>query len=186
MSKIQNEIFLNLNDIKLAGRVLDMGYEGKGIIYRVLKNSISSLNHEEAAATLDRLAETQDCNWIYGSPDHMPFIDSSYDTVTAFFSFSYIRKKYIGNRIIKEISRVLSGSGKLYLWDINIKFSDIFLKRKISVKFPDSSYESYEINEFSFGRRFNINYIIPFIERYFVINQAKDMGNFFYIEAVKR
>jgi ubiquinone/menaquinone biosynthesis C-methylase UbiE len=182
----RNEIIVDLSNLKLNGKVLDMGYEGKGIIYRLLKNTVSSEEDDEAAITLDTSIKRDDCNWVYGNPVDMPFGNCSYDTVTVFFSFSYIRKKHIGKKVIEEISRILNECGKLYLWDINIKLSDILLRRKVLVMFPDNTSVSYGINKFSFGRRFNISFIIPFIERYFTINKAEDSGNYFYIEAVKK
>jgi len=163
-----------------------MGFDGKGIIYRALKNSIMYEDYEEAAITVEDGKDLDDYNWICGYPDSLPFEDGSFDTVVAFFSLSYINRKYIRNKTVREIHRVLKKNGKLYIWDINIGFLKFCLKRKLKVILPHNETVESEINANGRIGNYNMFSLIPVIKRYFDICEKKSFNTHFQIEAAKK
>lgn len=146
------------------------------------------VNEDFEEAAIAALSENgvDDCNWVYGYPDSLPFEDSSFDAVIAFFSLSYIKRKYIRNKAVKEISRILRNNGKLYIWDINIGLFSFCLKRKLEVILPHNDTVEMEIKGEGRISNYNVNSLIPVVKRYFHINESKNCVGHFIIEAAKK
>lgn len=122
--KTQN---INLNKLTVKGKILDIGGGGEGIIGQVLGDkvvAIDKLKEELEEAPVGPLKVVMDAK-------ELKFIDESFDSVTSFFTFMYIEKKY-HKQVFKEIHRVLKHDGRFKLWDTEIpKYKggkkDIFL-----------------------------------------------------------
>lgn len=61
----------------------------------------------------------------------LKFLDESFQTVTAFFSFMYFKGKSEQVKVFQEIARVLKPGGKFHLWDVDL------------VEKPETDKESY-------------------------------------------
>lgn len=186
MGRIENDIIVDLTDFSLQGEVLDMGFESKGAIYRALRQRILYDTHFETAASMDSCADIEDCQWVYGYPEKLPFKDNTFDAATAFFSISFLKRKYIRNKVIKEVARALKDGGKLYIWDMNTDFKLIKPKKKIKILLKGGEEIVLELKGDRVPRCFSLYSITPVISRYFKIVDEKDFGGHFYIEAVKK
>ena len=178
------EIIVDLRKLRIRDNVLDLCYKGKGVIYRALKD-IEAESNKEAAVTSGRLYKKDDCGFIYGNPSDLPFEDDSFDTVTAFFSLSYIERKYKRNKTIKEIKRVLKDKGRLYIWDIKRGIFNFSYKQKIRAIIPDGESILMDTGQNIVDHAYSINTILPVVKWNFKIAYVKDLNEYFYIEAEK-
>ncbi|MFW6025842.1 MAG: class I SAM-dependent methyltransferase [Candidatus Woesearchaeota archaeon] len=118
---------INLNNLTVQGKILDIGGGGEGIIGQVLGDkivSIDKLKEELEEAPEGPLKIVMDAK-------ELKFISESFNSVTSFFTMMYIKNKY-HKKVFKEIYRVLKPDGRFKLWDIKIpKYKggkkDIFL-----------------------------------------------------------
>lgn len=182
----RDDIIVNLKELKLNGDILDLGFEGKGVIYRAIKDRIPDDCSDETAVTVDTSDRIEDYDWVCGHPSDLPFKDSTFDAVTIFFSLSCIGKKSIRNKTIKEIARTLKRGGRIYIWDINVNIFCFGLKRKVKVLLPQSQSVRLDVEQTGYPGSFDLNTITPVVERYFIMCQKKNYGKYFYMEAVKR
>jgi Methylase involved in ubiquinone/menaquinone biosynthesis len=173
----RDKLIIDLRNLNIGGQVLDIGFQGKGIIYRALKEST-----DETAVTSDGEI-LNDYNWVYGYPGEFPFEGYSFDSVTAFFSFSIIRRRYMRNGTIREISRVLREGGKLYIWDSPVKAFGLGHSKTIKVLLPGSETEDFKLIHPGVGSGFDMDSMLPVIKRYFTIDKSINFGDYFYIEA---
>ncbi len=106
---------INLKGLECVGRVLDIGGGGEGIIGRIFPDrvvAIDPLESELAEASAGPLKIIMDGR-------DLKFLDDSFETVTSFFTFMYI-KVNDHRQIFQEIYRVLKPGGELILWDVTI------------------------------------------------------------------
>lgn len=179
-----NEIVIDLKNLNIRGEVLDLGFQGKGIIYRALKKPKTIDAHDETAAAVENAG---DYNWVCGYPDRLPFTDNSFDSIVSFFSLSIIRSNHLRRKTVKEISRVLRKNGKLYIWDNSVEKLSLGYKKEIKVLLPGDCSEKYQFRQFGIPKSFGIDSVLPVVSRYFTVNEYKDNGGYFYIcAAVKK
>jgi ubiquinone/menaquinone biosynthesis C-methylase UbiE len=99
-------------DFQAAGYILDIGGGGEGIIgqmkpSQVVAVDVSKRELEEApAGPLKIVMDATD----------LKFLDSAFDTATAFFSLMYMRPE-VQQRVFGEVFRVLSPGGRWMIWD---------------------------------------------------------------------
>ena len=101
-----------IDDIKAEGLILDIGGGGEGIIGQLLPDQVVSIDinkRELEEAPSDNLKIIMDAT-------DMKFIDNSFNTATAFFTFMYFNKE-IREKALTEIYRVLKPGGRLLVWD---------------------------------------------------------------------
>jgi ubiquinone/menaquinone biosynthesis C-methylase UbiE len=97
------------------GYILDIGGGGEGIIgqmkpAQVIAIDLSKRELEDApAGPLKIVMDATD----------LKFLDTSFDTVTAFFSLMYMRPE-IQQRVFAEVFRVLMRGGRWIIWDAAI------------------------------------------------------------------
>ncbi|MFW6247231.1 MAG: class I SAM-dependent methyltransferase [bacterium] len=110
--KTQN---VNLNNLTVKGKILDIGGGGEGIIGQVLGDkvvAIDKLKEELEEAPEGPLKVVMDAK-------ELKFLAKSFNSVTSFFTLMYIEKKY-HKQVFKEIYRVLKPDGCFKLWDTKI------------------------------------------------------------------
>ena len=107
---------INISEVKLNGRILDIGGGGSGIITRFKKNQVVAIDpFENEFGSVPDLGGLK----IIMDATDLKFLENSFESVTAFFTLMYIP---IENhlRVFEEIKRVLKKGGEFILWDVNI------------------------------------------------------------------
>lgn len=107
---------IDISEIKMEGRILDIGGGGEGIIGQVKKEQVIAIDKKKTE--LEEAKDTGYLKIIMDAKD-LKFLDDTFDTVTAFFSLMYVPAK--DHKIIfQEIRRVLKKGGEFLLWDVNM------------------------------------------------------------------
>jgi ubiquinone/menaquinone biosynthesis C-methylase UbiE len=109
-------IKINLGNINLNGRILDIGGGGEGVIGQLKGESVVSidLRESELKEALEA-GDTKSLKIVMDAKD-LKFLDDSFDTITAFFSIMYMPKRD-HSKIFEEIHRVLREEGEFIIWD---------------------------------------------------------------------
>jgi len=111
---------INLKDLKIKGKILDIGGGGEGIIGKIFKDKVVAIDPSK-----EELEEAADGPLkIVMDGTSLKFLDDTFVNATSFFTFMFIpNSKH--EAVIKEIYRVLKPDGKFYIWDIKIpKFDE--------------------------------------------------------------
>jgi ubiquinone/menaquinone biosynthesis C-methylase UbiE len=87
---------------------------------------------------------------------------------------------------LKEIARILRKNGKLFIWDMNITSLSFWKKIRINTKLPGNESAVFDIRCSGFPGSFDIETMIPIVQKYFILNELKDQGEYFYIEACRK
>ncbi|MFX1390469.1 MAG: class I SAM-dependent methyltransferase [Promethearchaeota archaeon] len=176
---------IDLSDIRLEGRILDIGGGGEGIIGQYKGDSVITIDKNKRE--LEEAPSIGDLKIIMDAND-LKFLNNSFETVTAFFSLMYIPIKE-HKQIFQEIYRVLKKDGEFVLWEVNIperKESDkkkflIFLKVKINDRLIETGYGT-KWNKVQDLRYFsNLGKSIGF-----KIVDSKEDNNIFYLRFKKQ
>ena len=104
---------VDLSQVILKGRILDIGGGGEGIIAQIKGESVVAIDPnkeelEEAPSKVD-LKIVMDAKYL-------KFLDNTFDTVTSFYTLMYIPKED-HKRVFQEIYRVLKNDGEFVIWD---------------------------------------------------------------------
>ncbi len=107
---------IDLSNVELNGRILDVGGGGEGIIGIYKGAQVIAIDRRKGE--LEKAADGNYLKIIMDAKD-LKFLDETFETVTAFYMFMYVPME---NRkeIFKEIHRVLKKGGELVLWDMVI------------------------------------------------------------------
>ncbi len=118
---------VDLSNITLNGKILDIGGGGQGIIGQFKGEQVIAIdpnkNELEEAPSSDGLKIIMDAK-------DLQFLDNTFDTATAFFTLMYIPKEE-HKTIFQEIHRVLKKNGEFTLWDATIPNRNIDDERYI-------------------------------------------------------
>lgn len=136
---VMGEQVVDLSNIELSGRILDIGGGGEGVIgqlggEKVVSIDIRRSELEEAIDNGDKRSLK-----IVMDARELKFLEETFDTVTAFFSMMYMMPSDHG-KVLQEIHRVLKPNGDFFLWDLTIpkrfdEKKDIFgIKLKVKIK----------------------------------------------------
>jgi ubiquinone/menaquinone biosynthesis C-methylase UbiE len=178
---------VDLTDINLEGRILDIGGGGEGVIgqFKGEKVVAIDLRKEELEESLNA-GDTESLKIIMDAKELM-FLDNSFDTVTAFFSMMYILPKD-HKSVFKEISRVLKPQGDLLIWDLIIPnrgnyekdYFGIMLEVKIGEKTIETGYAT------SWNKEQDIGYFIQLAGKIgFKITEQKLSKDYFFLRLRK-
>ena len=106
---------ITVNDFESSGYILDIGGGGEGII--------GLLKGEKVIAIDTRKKELEEAPdgplKIVMDARELQFLDNTFQTVTAFFSFMYI-KQSDRKKVLQEVHRVLAPGGDVFIWDVII------------------------------------------------------------------
>ena len=96
----------------IAGRILDLGGGGEGVIGRVYGRAVTAIDIcpdelEDAPGDFERICM---------DARRLEFPDGCFDSVTAFYFLMYL---FPGDRgaVFSEAARVLKSGGRMYIWD---------------------------------------------------------------------
>jgi len=107
---------IDLTDVELKGRILDIGGGGEAIIGLLKGELVVAIDRRKAE--LENAPSGDHLNIIMDAKD-LQFLDESFDTVTAFFTLMYVPlENHL--KIIQEIHRVLKKGGEFVIWDFPI------------------------------------------------------------------
>ncbi len=97
------------------GSIIDIGAGGEGVIAQVGGKRVTAIDirQDEIDEAFDK---APDANWMVADALNLPFEDEEFDNATSFFSGMYMSHKD-KEQAIKEIYRVLSLGGELWIWD---------------------------------------------------------------------
>jgi ubiquinone/menaquinone biosynthesis C-methylase UbiE len=107
---------LDLSNIALRGRILDIGGGGEGVIGQFKGEKVVAIDLR--ASELDEAAEGEYLKVIMDAKD-LKFLDQYFDTVTAFFSLMYILPSD-REKVFQECYRILKIGGEFVIWDLSI------------------------------------------------------------------
>ena len=126
---------IDLTDVELTGRILDIGGGGEGIIGQLKGERVVAIDRRES-----ELKEAGPGNYLKIIMDakDLKFLDESFDTATAFFTLMYVPIEN-HQKIFQEIHRVLKKGGEFVIWDFPIpkrephekEFYGLYLEVKI-------------------------------------------------------
>ncbi len=106
---------ISLQDLKIQGKILDIGGGGEGIIGKIFGDKVVAIdpNKKELEEAADGPLK------IVMDGTSLKFLDETFDSTTSFFTFMFIpNSKH--EAVLKEIYRVLKPGGKFYIWDVEI------------------------------------------------------------------
>ena len=102
---------VDLSGAHFAGRILDVGGGGEGIISRHSKGRVIAIDKRA-----DELAETPDFGTkIVMDACELGFIDEYFDTITCFYTLMYMDLLQI-RKFLKEAYRVSKTGAKFWIW----------------------------------------------------------------------
>lgn len=108
---------VDISKVELKGRILDIGGGGEGIIGQFKGKSVIAIDKLKS-----ELEEAPDGEYlkIIMNAQELKFLDSTFDTVTAFYMFMYVPSD-LRPKIFEEIFRVLRSGGDFVIWDMVIR-----------------------------------------------------------------
>ena len=107
---------VDISNVDLKGRILDIGGGGEGIIGQYKGNSVIAI--DRLKSELEEAADGDYLKIIMDAQD-LKFLDDAFDTVTAFYMFMYVPLE-VRPKIFEEIFRVLKPGGEFVIWDMLI------------------------------------------------------------------
>lgn len=110
---------IDLRNIELNGRILDIGGGGEGVVGQLRGSNVVAIDLRKSELEESFEAGDKESLKIIMDAKDLKFLDNTFDTVTAFFSLMYVAKSD-HEQILKEIYRVLRDNGEFILWDLII------------------------------------------------------------------
>jgi ubiquinone/menaquinone biosynthesis C-methylase UbiE len=107
---------IDLSNIELKGRILDIGGGGEGLIGQFKGEQVVAIDPNRSE--LEEAKSTKDLKIIMDAKN-LQFLDNTFDTATAFFTMMYIPTAD-HKKVFEEIFRVLKKDGEFVLWDLTI------------------------------------------------------------------
>jgi len=156
------DIFINLENNKFHGEVLDVGILDNTIIKDLCVNNIEN----------ERI--------FYKSRN----IRKSIDTTVLFFSLNLFYTNIFKYRMIKLIHKSMNKNAEVYIWDINKPRKKIF-RKNIKMILPDKTIKSLKINNLNIISDNSFEKIRDLISKFFEIKEIRASDDVFFIKAVK-
>ena len=110
------QVELEVKDFESEGFILDIGGGGEGVIGRLKGKDVVAIDFR-----IEELEEAADCPLkIVMDARDLQFLDSSFNTATAFFSLMYLKTQVDQQKVLEEVWRVLKPGGYLHVWEIDL------------------------------------------------------------------
>jgi len=107
---------IDITDVELKGRILDIGGGGEGIIGLLKGERVIAIDKQKRE--LEEAPSGEFLKIVMDAKD-LKFLDESFDTVTIFFTIMYIPMDD-RLKVFEEVYRVLKAGGELVIWDLII------------------------------------------------------------------
>ena len=107
---------VNVSNVELKGKILDIGGGGEGIIGQYKGKSVIAI--DKLKSELEEAINGEYLKIIMDAED-LKFLDETFDTVTAFYMFMYVPMSR-NQQIFNEVFRVLKPGGEFIIWDMFI------------------------------------------------------------------
>jgi hypothetical protein len=159
---------IDLKDIKLSGKVIDIGCENYGIVYNICKNSDSDIKVE----------------YIEEEKGQQIFLEE-YNTAVLFFTLGRIKLKANKKKLINQSYNYLMHKGEILIWDIdkpNMQIADSNLKFRL----PDNKLKKINIKDYGLFRNNSKDSLLKIIHPFFDIVELKCYDNIYYIKGIKK
>ncbi|MFX0068795.1 MAG: class I SAM-dependent methyltransferase [Promethearchaeota archaeon] len=116
---VVGEQVIDLSNIELRGRILDIGGGGEGVIGQIGGEKVVAIDirKSELEEAIDN-GDTRSLKIVMDARE-LKFLEKTFDTATAFFSMMYMMPSDHG-KVLQEIHRVLKTNGDFFLWDLTI------------------------------------------------------------------
>ena len=173
-----------VEDFPAQGFILDIGGGGEGVIGQMKGSQVVAIDlskRELEGAPAGPLKIVMDAT-------DLKFLDGSFETVTAFFSFMYMGPE-VREKALKEIRRVLAPGGRFLLWDPVVPVAKDPKKEyavfRYLFKLPSTTVRTgYGTLYRDFER--DAAYHIGFAERAgFKVAKRREQGGTFFLEFVR-
>jgi len=156
------EIFINLENNKFRGEVLDVGILDNTIIRELCMDKIQN----------ERI--------IYKDKN----IKNSIDTSVLFFSLSLVSTGLFKYKMIKTIHNMMNKDAEIYIWDINKPRNKIF-RKNIKMLLPNKTIKNLKINNLNLINDNSFERIRKLISNFFEIREVRASDDVFFIKAIK-
>jgi ubiquinone/menaquinone biosynthesis C-methylase UbiE len=177
-------IYVDLTDVKMDGRILDIGGGGEGIIGQFKGEHVIAI--DPSKRELEEALKSRALKIIMDAKD-LKFLNNTFNSVSAFFTMMYIPLND-HRKVFQEIYRVLKKNGEFFLWDIKIPNRNnnekeiyvVTLRIKINEKIIDTGYGT------KWNKAQDTNYYIELAKNIgFQILEQKVDENIFYLKFKK-
>jgi ubiquinone/menaquinone biosynthesis C-methylase UbiE len=103
---------VDLRNIRMDGRILDIGGGGEGVIARLCGDGVAAIDIRK-----EELQESPDIGLkIIMDARDLQFLDATFDNATCFYSLMYMRDESV-EKSLAEAYRTLKSGGYLWIWD---------------------------------------------------------------------
>lgn len=163
---------VNLKDLNVEGNVIDVASKGNAIISEI----VSKL--------LLRAQNTYDKDFLTWNNKSVSSDGNEYDMALSFFSVNTLSNKHKLKRLIRELKRILKNKGKLIMWDVYTKGTELSIMLDMKVLVDEGDIRSVKYNVFFNPLRPKFADVINVLERNGFEVSSKINGNVYCIEAV--
>ena len=174
---------IDLTNIQLDGRILDIGGGGEGVICQFAGSQVIAIDPSER----ELKEATGDCLKIIMNGKDLKFLDNTFDTITVFFSLMYMQKAdHV--QVFKEIYRVLKKKGELFIWDLTIpdkpETEKTFYAIKLEIDIGDKKISTGYGTKWS--KKFDMQYYLDLGKKVgFKVKEQEINGETFFIRFEK-
>ncbi|MFX0000923.1 MAG: class I SAM-dependent methyltransferase [Candidatus Hodarchaeota archaeon] len=176
---------LDLSNVVLKGKILDIGGGGEGIIGQLKGENVIAIDPNRKE--LEESPSKDDLKIVMDAKD-LKFLDNTFDTATSFFTLMYIPRED-HRTVFQEIYRVLKKDGEYVVWDAIIpnrgtdNRSMFFISLEVNI--GDKKVETgYGV---SWNKELNMKYISDLAGKIgFKLLEKRDEKNTFYLRFRKR
>ena len=161
-------IFINMNDVRIKGDILDLSSENSGVIYNISKD-----------------IEEELCVDYVTSNDRNVLTERKYDACTFVFNLNNILGLRRKAKVIKEVLNYLKEDGQIYIWDIN-KDRGKIINYKMNIALPGGGIKKFDLKNYNPISTCKFEDIKKILEKYLNIEETKVWEDIFFIKAVKK
>ena len=156
------EVFINLENNKFQGEVLDVSSIDNTIIRELCVDKIQN----------ERI--------IYKDKN----IKKSIDTSVLFFSLNLVNTGVFKYKMIKTIHNMMNKNAEIYIWDINKPRNKVF-RKNIKMLLPNKTIKNLKINNLNLINDNSFERIRDLIASFFEIREIRTSDDVFFIKAIK-